>query len=157
MPFLSEQREGKISQLSGHPHKHRKRTEAVQTLFLQLLESTAMPLVDSREELSDAQNFFCVNGNVRGLSGCTPGWFCITTTLGPTSVKAAIGTLDSRCIMMLAFGRQCLFPFSPGRKIACISPIARSVCRKYEPAAKRRDPMDAAWPTQYVCIGDETY
>ena len=157
MPILSEQREDKISQLSGHPPKHRKRTEAVQTLFLRLLESTAMPLVDSREELSDAQNFFCVNGNIRGLSRCTPGWFCVTTALSPTSDQAAIGRLGSRCIMMLAFGRQCLFPFSPGRKIAHISPSARSGSRKYEPAAKRREPMDAAWPTQYVCIGDETY
>lgn len=35
-----------------------------------------MPLVDSREELTDAQNFLGVNGNIRSLSGRAPGWFC---------------------------------------------------------------------------------
>jgi hypothetical protein len=38
---------------------------------------------------------------------------------------------------MLAFGRQCRFPFSP--------------------AASSRDPIDAASPRLYVCMGDETY
>ena len=43
-----------------------------------------MPLVDSREELPDAQNFFCVNSNIRCLSGCTSGWLCVTTAVSLT-------------------------------------------------------------------------
>ncbi len=78
MPSLSEQREGKISQLSGHPTQTpNARTEAVQPLFLRLPQLATMPLVDSCEELADAKNFFCVNGNIRSLSGCASGWFCV--------------------------------------------------------------------------------
>ena len=38
---------------------------------------------------------------------------------------------------MLELGNACRFPFSP--------------------AASSRDPMEHACPTQYVCMGDETY
>ena len=98
----------------------------MQTLFLRLRGLTAMPLIDTREELTYAQDLFRVNGNIRSLSRCTPRWFC-HGAVPPTTFNCAEDgdrKVGLRCIMMLALGRQCLFPFSPVRVIASVNASA---------------------------------
>ena len=75
-----------------------------------------------------------MNGNIRSLTGRSSRWFCHGWGSGHYSQmrgRAVIGKRSGlRCIMMLALGRQCLFPFSPVRVIACVNtsgPLCGSV------------------------------
>ena len=113
-----------------------------------------MPFVNTCEELTDSQNLFGVNCDIRSLSRSPTGWLYPMCLATETPVIRGQHTMDHDA----RIGEAMSFPLFTCAGDARVSIASRAQsCVEHEPAARRRDPMDAAWPTQYVCIGDETY
>lgn len=113
-------------------------TKALCALLDALALLPTMPLVDAREDLADPQDLARVDRNVGGLARRAARRFCLGSMVYNEGKERARGvSCDVRWIMILECGSACRLPFSP--------------------AARSNEPIEHAWPTQYVCIGDDTY
>ena len=97
-----------------------------------------MFLVDASEYLAYSEDLLSVDCNVGGLTRRSARWLCERKVESLSHEDdVALHMCFLRWIMILECGSACRLPFSP--------------------AARSNEPIEHAWPTQYVCMGEETY
>jgi hypothetical protein len=91
----------------------RRLTESLNPGLGWLVRKSTVLLIYPRQRVTNSENLFCVDGDVASLTGCTTRWL-YRVTLDDESAR---DLEHARCIIIVEFGRACLWPFSPRRSV----------------------------------------